>query len=75
MRVCYRTQKQETRGEDIDGINYYAVYIQQEITEMLPFKVIFSNVQSHINCNFASCAVWLRNLVSHFGEGTQTEGF
>jgi hypothetical protein len=21
-------------------------------------------------CNFASCAVWVRNLVSHFGEGT-----
>jgi hypothetical protein len=27
------------------------------------------------NCNFASCAVWVRNLVSHFEEGTQTEGF
>jgi hypothetical protein len=27
------------------------------------------------NCNFAGCAVWVRNLVSHFGGGTQTEGF
>jgi hypothetical protein len=24
---------------------------------------------------FASCAVWVRNLVSHSGEGTQTEVF
>jgi hypothetical protein len=27
------------------------------------------------NCNFASCAVWVRNLVCHFEGGTQTEGF
>jgi hypothetical protein len=26
-------------------------------------------------CNFASCAVWVQNLVSHFEGGTQTEGF
>jgi hypothetical protein len=25
--------------------------------------------------NFASCAVWVQNLVSHFEGGTQTEGF
>jgi hypothetical protein len=24
---------------------------------------------------FAGCAVWVRNLVSHFEGGTQTEGF
>jgi hypothetical protein len=31
---------------------------------------------SHIkNCSFVSCAVWVRNLVSHFEGGTQTEGF
>jgi len=27
------------------------------------------------NCNFASYAVWVRNLVSHFEGGTYTEGF
>jgi hypothetical protein len=27
------------------------------------------------NCNFSSCAVWVRNMVSHFEGGTQTEGF
>jgi hypothetical protein len=27
------------------------------------------------NRNYASCAVWVRNLVSHFEGGTQTEGF
>jgi hypothetical protein len=27
------------------------------------------------NCYFASCAVWVRNLISHFEGGTQTEGF
>jgi hypothetical protein len=26
-------------------------------------------------CNFVSCAVWVRNLVPHLEEGTQTEGF
>jgi hypothetical protein len=26
-------------------------------------------------CNFACCAVWVRDLVSHFEGGTQTEGF
>jgi hypothetical protein len=25
--------------------------------------------------NFACCAVWVRNLVSHFEGGTQTEDF
>jgi hypothetical protein len=25
--------------------------------------------------NFASCAAWMQNLVSHFEGGTQTEGF
>jgi len=25
--------------------------------------------------NFASCTVWVGNLVSHFEGGTQTEGF
>jgi hypothetical protein len=24
---------------------------------------------------FASCTVWVRNLVSHFERGTKTEGF
>jgi hypothetical protein len=27
------------------------------------------------NSNFASCSVWMRNLISHYGEETQTEGF
>jgi hypothetical protein len=27
------------------------------------------------NCHFASCAVWVRNLVANFEGGTQTEGF
>jgi hypothetical protein len=26
-------------------------------------------------CNFASCAVWVRNLVYDFDGETQTEGF
>jgi hypothetical protein len=27
------------------------------------------------NCNLVSCTVWVRNLVSHFEGGTETEGF
>jgi hypothetical protein len=27
-------------------------------------------IKIHKNCNFSSCAVWMRNLVSHFEEGT-----
>jgi hypothetical protein len=30
-------------------------------------KPKYKNIQ---NCNFASCAIWLRNLVSHFEGGT-----
>jgi len=26
-------------------------------------------------CDLANCTVWVQNLVSHFEEGTQTEGF
>jgi hypothetical protein len=33
------------------------------------------NIKIYKNCNFASCAVWVRKLVPHFGGGTQTEGF
>jgi hypothetical protein len=29
----------------------------------------------NVGINISSCAVWVRNLVSHFGGGTQTEGF
>jgi len=35
-------------------------------------NIFLDNIQ---NCNFASCAVWVRNLVSHFEAGAQTEGF
>jgi hypothetical protein len=34
-----------------------------------------TKVESLQNGNFASCAVWVRNLVFHFEGGTQTEGF
>jgi len=27
------------------------------------------------NCNIACCAVWVRNLVSHFEGATRTEDF
>jgi hypothetical protein len=41
-------------------------------SHLIPKKPKDLNIQ---NCNFASCAVWLQNLVSHFEGGTQTEGF
>jgi hypothetical protein len=31
----------------------------------LSSRIIWKN----LNCNFASCAVWVLNLVSHFGGG------
>jgi hypothetical protein len=32
-------------------------------------------IQSKIFCNFAGCAVWVRNLVSHFGEEHRLRDF
>jgi len=54
--------------------------LSRSVTEcLLLFSPKSSVVTSHIkkpkdykiqNCNFACCAVWVRNLVSHFGGGT-----
>jgi hypothetical protein len=41
---------------------YYLVW------NLLPSCLISKNLKIQ-NCNFASCAVWVRNLVSHFGGG------
>jgi hypothetical protein len=35
---------------------------------------IHDEIKSRLN-SVASCAVWVRGLVSHFEGGTQTEGF
>jgi hypothetical protein len=44
---------------------YYSVH------NLLSSCLISKNLKSKIeNCNFASCAVWVRNLVSHFGRRT-----
>jgi hypothetical protein len=40
-----------------------------EVKEFVELKIKINKT------NFASCAVWVRNLVSHYEGGTQTEGF
>jgi hypothetical protein len=47
---------------------YYSV-------QNLILKKLKMNMYKAVNCNFASCAVWVRNLVSHFGGGTKTDIF
>jgi hypothetical protein len=44
--------------------------------KILSSHLISKNLKLKIyKTNFASHAVWVQNLVSHFGVGTQTEGF
>jgi hypothetical protein len=45
---------------------YYSV---QNIlsSSLIPKNIKIKNIR---NCNFAGCAVWVRNLVFHFGGGT-----
>jgi hypothetical protein len=45
------------------------------VHNLLSFHLTKNLDQNIQNCNFASCAVWVRNLVSHFAKETQTEGF
>jgi hypothetical protein len=52
-----------------------ACYYSVQNLFVFPPHIKKTKDQNIQNCNFASCAVWVRNLVSHFEEGTQTEGF
>jgi hypothetical protein len=45
---------------------YYSVQ-NRFSSHLIPKNLKIKNIQ---NCNFASCAVWVRNLVSHFEGGT-----
>jgi hypothetical protein len=46
------------------------------VQNILSSGLISKNLKIKIyKTNFASCAVWVRNLVSHFEGGIQTEGF
>jgi hypothetical protein len=46
------------------------------VQNLLSSRVISGNLKIKIyETNFASCAVWVRNLVSRFEGGTQAEGF
>jgi hypothetical protein len=42
------------------------------VQNLLSSPLISQNIQ---NCNFSGCAVWVRNLVSHFVGEIYTEGF
>jgi hypothetical protein len=47
------------------------------VQNLLSSRLISKNLKIKIykNCNFVTCIVWVRNLVSHFEGGIQTEGF
>jgi hypothetical protein len=44
------------------------IHKKGDMTDCNNYRII--SLLSNQNCNFASCAVWLRNLVSHFEGGT-----
>jgi hypothetical protein len=46
------------------------------VQNLLSSRLISKNLKIKIyKTNFASYAVWVRNMVCHFEGGTQTEGF
>jgi hypothetical protein len=64
------TNKNDIHDEIKNRLNsgnacYYSVQ------NLLSSRLISKNLKIKIyNCNFASCTVWVRNLVSHFEGGT-----
>jgi len=54
-------------------INEYITHL--EMKEFSHTTTQGPHIKNTQNCNFASCAVWVRNLVSRFKGGTQTEDF
>jgi hypothetical protein len=59
----------------VDKVQEMLAIIQSKIFSLPVSYIKRLKIKIYKNNNFSSCAVWVRNFVSHFKGGTQTEGF
>jgi hypothetical protein len=52
--------------------NYTGTSLKEQCVQIhvIYAKNKFHHIINYSSCHFAGCAVWVRNLVSHFGGGT-----